>query len=662
LLLVGPLLAQADAKPPDPMQLVNQAEALIKAKEIEDGILRLWSALDVLAVGPGGPIADATTLSALFLLKTHDANDAERRLTFGAVAKQQLELAAAYRTKKWFDVAATRVAVASAYDKNQAQKEAALLAAARPEESAVPTTKPTPAAPVRPCPLLQRENTYYVAGPWQESGVLLECAADVGAKFDWITTASHANHEIVVEFAAAKPTERHHLILSVGQDVATTTNTIDGYRLACHFDPKNKKYSLQIYATTAGKLRDFGHLFVDSVADPDGFRRLALRVSGRRLRAQLGNSAPLDLDVGEEVQGLVGIGQGLADTSSGLVRFRNLRIDPLPSDAPSDDELRQQALVAKQNAISAAVETARALLGKKQFEPASLRLRDALNDIDVLPAGVLRDNLKKTIEPMLSQADPLWAKRKKAAETAALGLASLADKYAAAQMPRAALELLRRASMFDRDGMATRLFTATVAVDTWNAQQVSQRAAELAPPADDGKLLTELFGSGARLDSRTPAFTFANGVARLADIPPEKVSVQCMKSGSAEVKKAAVHVHLSPDTYAGLAFDMAGPHDYGLAILTRDGKALQLTVYRFATDKWTRLASRPLSIDAWRLDAWHRITVETTPAGLAVSALGQTLTVPRSVLGIANGRFGLAAGNQGKGVRSVELRAFALPQ
>jgi hypothetical protein len=113
------------------------------------------------------------------------------------------------------------------------------------------------------------------------------------------------------------------------------------------------------------------------------------------------------------VRGKVGLNQGINSTTTCAVQFRNLRVDPLPADPLTAEEQRAKDEAANQDALTKAVADAKELIAKKQPEPAALLLREALGRVANMSAGVLRDNLQKSIEQMLMQADPLAARRKK---------------------------------------------------------------------------------------------------------------------------------------------------------------------------------------------------------------------------------------------------------
>src|SRR5262245_61442022 len=125
------------AKTPDPVMLVGKAERLVAKKEdVEDAGLLLWQALEILATKPDNPMRNATAMTARYLLNEHDPLEKERRRVYESVAKQQIELAQAYRSRKWLDAAQTRIDVAMRFDRDAAAKERALLDGARPKPKA----------------------------------------------------------------------------------------------------------------------------------------------------------------------------------------------------------------------------------------------------------------------------------------------------------------------------------------------------------------------------------------------------------------------------------------------------------------------------------------------------------------------------------------------
>ncbi|HEU4418601.1 MAG TPA: hypothetical protein VFT55_06655, partial [Planctomycetota bacterium] len=508
-LLASTLAAQAEKdQKVEPVTLVSRAEKLLQKKELEDAVLVLWQALDLLATMPSNPVHDSTALSARFLLNENDPREAQRRAVFASVAKQQLELAAAYRAKKWLDTAEGRVEVADLYDRDAGAKERAAIEAARPKKPAAAAAakeEPKPAAS-RLSPLLQRTNTEYVHGEWKEVGDALECQAPKGDHFEWVTRATHGDHEVVVEFRPVDPTKDHNATLAVGLGVQDGSSNFSGFRLQCGYYPASKDYSVVLWAIRGMNIESLGQAVVKGTPSADGFHRVSIQVRGPRLRAQLDEGAPIEVATPADVRGKVGLVQGVSNTPTCAVQFRNLRVDPLPADRVTDAEQRAKDEAANQDALTKAVADAKELIAKKQPEPASLLLREALDRVADMSAGVLRDNLQKSIEQMLMETDQVAGRRKKAAQAIATQLAALADEYGKAGLARAALVLVERGAAFDPEGQAARLAAAQQAVEQWNLAQAKARAGELAPPADDGTVLREWFGQGREFASHGEPF------------------------------------------------------------------------------------------------------------------------------------------------------------
>lgn len=619
----------------------------------------LWQTLEVLQDLPSNPVNDAAALSARYLLTTHDPREPQRRTTFATIARQQVGLASLYRGKKWFEVAATRLAVADTFDRDVGSKERALVEAGRPKTA----EKPVAAAAAAPAlaPLLQRANAESVFGEWREVDDRLECQALPDTVVAWATKATHADHEVVVEFRPADPTKPHNATLSVGFGLDPATNLNDGYRLQCSYEPKHGQYGLRLFAGTGHK-EELGYSWVPALPTSDGFRRLSIQVSGRRLRAQLDLSKPLEAEAAADVRGRVAVMNGMLQTSTCAIQFRNLRIDPLPADLPSDGELRANRAAANQNAITKAVDEAKELIGKKQAEPASLRLREALGLVEDMAPGVLRDNLAKTIEQMLQQTDPFAVRRKKAAQVIAAELVKLGDEYGKAGMVRLAEVLVDRACDFDPDGQAQRRAAAREAVTKWNADQAAARANELVPPDDDGTVLREWFAKGRKLDSRGQAFVVEGAVAR-ADVFAHSFEAWLPPPTAKPVAKASVFVHLDKEgEQAGLCFDVVDATSLGVVFLDRLKDSMQLQAFRMVGGKWVQLLRREVPMDAWRRDGWHRITVESTETGLLARCGAAEIKLARTMLGKPTGVFALFAGNGSSEPVSLELRAFQIAQ
>lgn len=660
LLATAAAAQEAKEEKVEPVALVSRAEKLLKKKEVEDAVLVLWQALDLLAALPGNAVHDATALSARFLLNENDPHEARRRATFTSVAKQQVELAAAYRTKKWLDTAATRLDAADRYDRDAGAKERAALEAAKPKGKT--PSAPAGAAPAAAqlCPLLQRNNAEFVSGDWREAGDVLECQAPKDDHLEWVTKASHADHEVVVEFRPADATKEHNAVLAVGLGIQPGSHNFSGYRLQCCFHPESKEYGLTVWAVRGMDVTSLGEAWVAAAPSTDGFRRLAIQVRGARLRAQLDQGKAIEVAADGEVRGKVGLLHGLANSTTCIVQFRNLRIDPLPADRPTDEELRAKDDAANQNAITKAVDEAKELLAKKQPEPASLLLRDALGRVAALPAGVLRDNLHKSVEQMLAQADPIAPRRRRTAQAVASELAALADEYANAGMVRAALVLVEHGAAFDPEGQAARLAAAQEAVRVWNVAQAAARASELAPPADDGAVLREWFAKGRKLDTDNKGFVVDGASARAEAMVGKALATWAPPPLAPKLEKFSVYAHLpAPGVHAGVLFDVVDSANFGVVLLAREAKALRLHAFMKIGGKWVPLLQRDVAMDAWRRDGWHQITVDANATGLLATCGNARIQVARKLMGKATGVPGLYAWTDTAEAVTVEFRAFA---
>ncbi|MFY9343847.1 MAG: hypothetical protein WAT39_15260, partial [Planctomycetota bacterium] len=660
LVAVGLGAQAAPTAPPDPVALVAQAEKLLqKGGDAEDAVLGLWQALDLLAALPENPVQVATALSARALLLQHDPREAQRRAAFASVARQQVELATAYRTRKWFETAESRLAVAGRYDRDAGSKERAALAASKPKVAA-----PPPAAPAAPKgnPFLQRAYTTQVSGTWKEVDGELESAPHPSGKgggtfCDWVVNAEHADHEVVVEWKPAEPDKDYNTGLWVGFTAGASAGS--GYRVVVIYWPEHKGHTIDLWRIDGQETK---HLadgpLIPRQATANGWYRLAVQVRGNRLRAQIDDRPPVEAATPNAVRGKVGLLLGDASRPSGAIRWRNFRIDPLPADQPSDDELRAKAAADNQNAITKAVDDAKDLLAKKQGEAASLRLRDALRRVDDLPAGMLRDNLRKSIETMLAQADPLMPKRQKGAQSCAGELGALADLYAGAGQVRAALVLALHAAGFDPDGQAARVAAMREKVAQWNAAQAVARAAELQPPTDDGTQLREWFGKGRKLDTSWPGIVVDGAVAR-AEIGGSSFATWLPHPLAKTHGKASIHVRLpARGTEGGLYFDVVDQTQFGLVTLHRQANGLQFNAWARLAGKWVPLAQRHVPLDAWRLEAWHQLTVEATEAGVVARCGSSEIKIARKMLGKLTGTFGLYAENETKDPAAIEFRAF----
>ena len=666
LLCIAAATAQnaADATAADGVSLVSRAEALLKRTHgDEDGLLLLWQALDALRAQPANPIRDATVLSARYLLKEHDPLEEQRRQVFTRIATLQVELAKGYRLKKWFETAAQRLEVAADYDPDATAAERAALAklpAAKPAVAPATSAATSTRAP-EPCLLLQRKQAVRVFGKWEANGEVLACEPHPGngqILHEWTTGALHSDNEIVVEFRAVDPKVPHNVGVQFGLAAAGQATT--AYHLHIYGSPATGQYAMRLLRRDLSSVHELASAWVKAEETPDGWHRVSVQVRGAALRAQLDGTDPLEATASEPVRGQVGVVVGCADAASCALQFRNLRVDPLPADAPSDDELRRAAEQQRQDDITKAVDGAQKLLAQKQPEAAAHLLHDALALVLELPTGVLRDNLRASIVELLQKADPLAKKQLQTAVDVAAALGALADQYATAGRPRQAQALMQLAMPFDHDGQHARAAAIEQAVAAWNVAQATARASELAPPADDGTLLRAWFATGKLLDSRCRPWQIEGPAARIDPLPPDEGSQQLPKTGSPAVQKASIHVHLPAEQcQGGLCFDVAGPHDYDVGFLLRGTKGMVLMAFRYANGRWTELGRRKLTLDPWRLDAWYRVEFETTATGIVLRCAGVELPIERKVLGAPTGRIALHMANNGTAPATIELRAFA---
>jgi hypothetical protein len=667
--LTGIVTAQRPAGEPavDPMQLVSRAEPMFAKGEVEDAILLLWQAIVALRDLPDNPVHEVTELTARHLLREHDPLDEERRKTFASIAKQQVDLANAYRGRKWFDTAATRIDVADQYDRDQAAKARAALEAARAKEKPA-TTVAKPAAPNAPddgpSQLLRRNETTFVSGDWRAVEDRLAIPPHDGKEGnlrEWVCKSRHEDNEVIVEFRSDGPIAAHNIGIGVGLEILDGEASYSGYRAICSYLPGQRVFDLYLWQLRGMQFENLGNATSTCEPTTDGWHRFAVQVRGNALRLQVDGGNALEAATKTPVRGQVGLLHGQLGQPSCAVQVRNFRVDPLPADMPSDDQLRAQRQAELQQSVAAAVDEAKSLKEQKQPEPAAMRLRQAMSDLGELPPGLLHDNLGKAIEQMLSQTDPLAARRKKTSQNVATELVALADRYAEAKMVRAAHAVVAEAARFDPAGTAQRLTAAVEAVRAWNLAQLAARTAELAPPADDGTLLREWFAAGHVLDNRSPPWKVDGPSARVEQLATGQVSVLMPKQGMPPLQRAAVHVRLPTiEATAGLCFDVVGLHDYATAFLRRDERCLWLHVYRFAGSRWTELKRVRIAMDLWRLDAWHEVALERTPAGITVRAAGQVWQLANTLLrGVDNG-FGLYAGSSAPEPVTIELRAFRL--
>jgi len=150
-------------------------------------------------------------------------------------------------------------------------------------------------------------------------------------------------------------------------------------------------------------------------------------------------------------------------------------------------------------------------------------------------------------------------------------------------------------------------------------------------------------------------------VARVDDLQPDDGSTWLPKNGMPALKKVSVHVRAPlAGTSAGWCFDVAGPHEYAVAMLVRQPAGIAFVAWRYTNGGWLKLAGKTVPFDPWRLDGWFQIDLEATATGITARSCGVELVIDRKKLGAATGRIGLWADNQGKAPATIELRAFRI--
>src|SRR5205814_979895 len=133
--------------------------------------------------------------TARTLLAANDPLHAARVAAFAAVAKAQVDLAAAYRGCKWYETAADRLDLADRFDGEAAVRERLQLAAALPK---------TPGGlPLKGNALFRRSATARVTGSWKEGEDTLEYGGNKGkTRHEWVLDQLHDDCELSVEFRA----------------------------------------------------------------------------------------------------------------------------------------------------------------------------------------------------------------------------------------------------------------------------------------------------------------------------------------------------------------------------------------------------------------------------------------------------------------------------
>lgn len=460
--LVAALLAitaaTQDPKRPDATALVSQAESLLKQQKTEDAVLVLWRALDQIVGQPAGATNDALAAAARSLLLANDPCDAHRSAAFTAVAKQQVDLSAAYRGKKWLDTAADHLDVADRYDQGVTAKERAALDAAQKSAKEAAEKRATPSR------LLTRKNVRCSFGTWREVGDCLEGPATKkgdGMMPEWITSAAHQDNQICVEFKPVVADQPHAASLWIGYTGQGASGA--GISIGACYEAPTKQYLLSVMEKVGPTWTQRASVILAATMPTDGFHRLVVQVERERVSAALDDAPPIEHKADAAIRGNVGLSLSTGKSDSCAILFRNLTVEPLPRTRSLDDEARTPDGAAE-FAATHAIEGAKEHLAKKQPERASRMLRSALGHVAAMTIGDPRSKLLKAIEPILVQADPLTPRAKKAAQTSASELVKAADAYASAGLLRAALQLVERAAAFDAEGQAARLVVARGAV------------------------------------------------------------------------------------------------------------------------------------------------------------------------------------------------------
>lgn len=459
LVLTAGAVAQSPQSP-DPLALVGRAEQLCAAPDKvdkEDAILLLWDALEQLCVRADRPAA-AGLSTALALLQANDPLHGERWAAGTAVARAHADLALLYRGKKWFAAASQCLDLAERFDRVAAARERANLVAAWPKG----LQPPSQSAPARDS-LLQRSAALRAEGPWLERGEVLECGAHPANTpwYEWVLPGQHEDCELSIEFRSSDAKAGHDCALLVGLDQDTFF-----YQVIAAYYTEEAMYDLVVFERHEDKPEKLvGAAWVKPVAAPDGFHRLTFRVHGDSLRAQLDSTPAVQVKASVVPRGRFGVTVGIHNQPSVAITLRNLRCDPWPPLSAEAVRAREEA--AAQKRIGQALDSAPALLARKEAETAAAALRAALRDADSLPVGAVRTNLTKSIEALLAKADLLHARRKKMGQDGARAFVALAERYAAAGQVRAAHRLVVIAAELDPEGSAAKLAATRQAVEEW---------------------------------------------------------------------------------------------------------------------------------------------------------------------------------------------------
>lgn len=648
--------------PPSPLQLVAAAERLLADGNLEPAVLRLWRALDVLRTRERSAADDAAFDAASALLAKHDPLDAARRQAFEQVATHQVAIAKSYRLKRWYETALDRLDVAAQFAPEATAKERRLtLAKLARDGKAATSAEPAPRdEPADEPSLLQREMVELIDGQWTERDGHLFAPPHTGKEDRaayWQTRKAHEDHEIITEFRGVAAQLPFDLGLSIGNQLHG--QKIFSLRAQVGWTPGSRQWYCSVYRIEGMAVEELATRWYLAPATADTFHRLSMQVRGKHVQVRLDDHEPFGIEQPAAVRGTVGLVTG-ADKTGGAVEIRSLRVEPLPVDRPDDATIRARNAERRRNRIDAASARATELLSKKQPEPAARALREALAELPLMPEGILRDSLTRTLQTQLQDADPIADKRAAAAKACAAVLGDLADRHVEGSRPNLARELAERAAHFDPKGQQQHIRSIDAAIAAWVVAQQTARAAELLPPADDGQTFRELFGSARPLASGMQPMTL-DGARVTCHFAAAACSVWMPTDTTLTHDHAGVWVRLpAAKTQAGIVLDVAGPEDYCAAFVERKQSSVHLAVVRRHQGRWRVLGVRRAELEAWRLDGFHELAIERTPTGLKARTRGAELIIQQAQLGQRTRRIGLFASSDAAEAVTFELHALSV--
>ena len=125
--------------------------------------------------------------------------------------------------------------------------------------------------------------------------------------------------------------------------------------MQCCYDASAKAYGVFVWQIAGMTTKELGNNWFDAIPDNVEFRRLSVRVMGETLLCQINAMPAFQLTCPREVRGLAGLIVGTGKPNP-KIQFRTLRVEPLPADQPSDEDLREQNREKQQHAITTAVD------------------------------------------------------------------------------------------------------------------------------------------------------------------------------------------------------------------------------------------------------------------------------------------------------------------